>query len=180
MKTYLDFLLESKDKGIIVYHLSDELSHLKRCDFRLEYSKNENLFGHAIYFSTSSGIHSMFGKYMCKYLIYPDEPILNMNEKLSQKNAKKLIEEFNTMFKSDISFDILDRINCYGDLFEEMGGNYWEDNKYFKTFIQEHMGYNSFKYYQNSLTDFIHRKGDYGLTYGIYNPKNIKFVDGPL
>jgi hypothetical protein len=184
MISYSDFLLETKkEKGIIVYHLSDELSHLKRCDFRLDLASDVALFGKAIYFSTSlnirlTGSDKYFG---CKYLIYPDEPMLNMNDKLSQKNAKILLDDFNTMFKTNVRKDILDRVYCYGDFFEQAGGSLWEiNNKYFKPFIQEHLGFNSFKYYQTEYTDFRHSKGDYGICYGLYNPKSIKFVDGPF
>jgi hypothetical protein len=36
------------------------------------------------------------------------------------------------------------------------------------------------KYFGDYHTDFINQKGDYGTCYGLYNTKNIKFIDGPF
>ena len=179
MKNYLEFITEKRDNGIIVYHRSDNLKHMLDCDFKLEYSADNNLFGRAIYFSTSPNInHEYFGKYICKFSIIPDEPILNMNIKISKEHANNLLNEYNTMFKTNIEFDFEFDIISYGDFFDNVGVD-WK-TKYFQTFIQKHLGFNSFKYYQNFDTDFVSKRTVYGSCYGIYNPKNIKFIDGPL
>ena len=41
MKTFTEFLLEAKGKSkgkVIAYHLSNQLEHMLRADFRMEYS----------------------------------------------------------------------------------------------------------------------------------------------
>lgn len=65
-------------------------------------------------------------------------------------------------------------------LFGEISDSYnWGYNKHYQKFIKE-LGYNSLKYYSDYHTDFVNQKGDYGTSYGIYNTKSIKFIDGPF
>ena len=83
-------LYENFTSGIIVYHRSDELSHMERADFDLNKSDAEfSIFGQAVYFSSSASMSKSLGKYICKFEIKLDEPVLDMNEsiKLDRKSV---------------------------------------------------------------------------------------------
>jgi hypothetical protein len=198
MLSYNQFLLESKNsKEIIVYHVSDSLEHMLKADFRLEYSKDASLFGKAIYFSTSLNIlyspSSEKKIYKCKFSIIPEEPILDLNKEISVQEANKLLKDFISLFKIQKSSEYkLHEYNFkdgyfhkggmvqYGEFFEKIAKlTWWDYNKFFKGFIQN-LGFNSFKHYQTAWTDFSEKITDYGTAYGLYGPKNIKYIDGPF
>jgi len=192
MLSFENFLLESKEKGIICYHVSNKLNHMLNSDFKLEYADDFSLFGHAIYFSSSPNIvyfPSNGGKkYVCKFSIILEEPILDMNKEISIDEANTLLHDFlsiskikdktlnSYMFKHNFENGVQ-----YGEFFVKIASlTRWDYNKHFRKFIQNYMGFNSFKYYQNDWTDFQTELGDYGTAYGLYNPKNIKYLDGPF
>jgi len=192
MKTYKEFLFESKTKEIICYHISDDLEHMENCDFKLEKANDLALLGTAIYFSSTSQIEfrPMYATgrcYCCKFSIILDEPVLDMNKEITTQESNKLLKDFNTMFKindpklNDYNFDNdFDGSVQYGEFFGMISElKDWDYNKYYRQFIQKHLGYNSFQYFQNSYTDFRTEEGDYGRSYGLYDKKNIKFLDGP-
>lgn len=193
MLSYNQFLLESKNsKEIIVYHVSASLDHMLKADFRLEYAREVALFGKAIYFSTSPDIYykplSENKNYKCKFSILPEEPMLDLNSKISVLEANNMLKDFISWFKIDDV--ILDKYRFnknfktylqYGDFFEKIASLCsWDFNKHFDTFIQKYLGFNSFKHYQTGWTDFSQQKTDYGTAYGLYSPKNIKYIDGPF
>jgi len=184
--SYKDFLSENikSTEPIIVYHISASLDHMLKSDFRLEYADDVSLFGHAIYFSSSPDIiyrPKSEGKwYCCKFSIRLDEPVLDMNKEIPYYEANQLLKDFNILYKTGIRYKWRENIQ-YGDFFGKITEmSLWEHNVHFRNFIQKHLGYNSFKYYQSSWTDFLTKKGDYGTSYGLYNPKNIKYIDGPF
>jgi len=195
MLSYNQFLLESKNsKEIIVYHVSDSLEHMLKADFRLEFSKDASLFGKAIYFSTSPNIYYKPSSdkkiYKCKFSIIPEEPLLDLNKEMLVDEADKLLEDFISLFKIQKSSEYkiheykfnrnFDNSVQYGEFFEKIAKlTWWDYNKFFKDFIQN-LGYNSFKHYQTGWTDFSDEEGDYGSAYGLYSPKNIKYIDGPF
>lgn len=168
---------------IICYHRSNSLEHMMNADFSLEQANDVALFGHAIYFSESPNISQQLGKYICKFSIKLDEPVLDMNKRINGDEQQRLLDLFNKMFNLNIETDIDDKLYPnvqFGDLIGEISDTYnWDYNKYYQKFIKE-LGYNSFKYFGNYHTDFINQKGDYGTCYGLYNTKNIKFIDGPF
>lgn len=175
-------LSKAHSSEIICFHSSNDLEHMENANFSMEMSNDVALFGHAIYFSESSNV-DQFGKYLCKFSIKLDQPVLDMNKVINGREQQTLLDKFNKMFNTKIEMDIDDNLYPnvqYGDFFGEISDTYnWDYNIHYKKFIQS-LGFNSFKYFGNSHTDFIDRKGDYGLCYGIYNPNNIKFIDGPF
>ena len=176
-------LLKENNNEIICYHRSNNLDHMMNGDFSLEQANDVALFGHAIYFSDSSNISQQLGKYICKFSITLDKPILDMNKKINGIEQQKILDLFNKMFNLNIESDIDDSLYPnvqLGDLLGEISNAYnWDYNKHYHEFIKK-LGYNSFKYFSDYHTDFINQKGDYGICYGIYNVKNIKFIDGPF
>lgn len=199
MITYSEFISESKKKGIIAYHLSNQLEHMENSDFRMEYASEVALFGKAIYFSSSPNIRYQpmnEGKktYCCKFEITLDEPVLDMNRLIPVYEGDRLLKDFLALvedkdernpevykfrgYKFGNNFDETVQV---GQVFEVITGKCnWELNKYYDFFINKWLGYKSFKYFQNSWTDYETEKGDYGISYGLYNPKSIRFVDGPF
>ena len=170
-----------KNKGIICYHRSDDYEHMVKGEFSLEYSNDVALFGHAIYFAESPNISQQLGKYICKFSIKTQSPVLNMNDEMSAESANLLLKKFNKISNAKIGYDFDDEFGKiqYGEFFNEISGYMWNYNSFYKQFIKS-LGYNSFKYFGNYHTDFLYNKGDYGLCYGIYNEKDIEFVDGPF
>lgn len=181
-KTYTEFLLESKTNEIIVYHKSNSLEHMLECDFKLEKASDRSIFGQAIYFSSSPNTY--WGKYNCSFSITLDEPILDLNKEISLSEANKTLRLFIEILSLNSRFRFNQKVQI-GQVFEKVNDLCFEDHiydgsKHFRSFIQDYLKYNSFKYYQNSMTDYVLEEGEFGTAYGIYNPKNIKFVDGPL
>jgi len=179
-------LYENFAKGIIVYHRSDELSHMERADFDLSKSDDEfSIFGQAVYFSSSPSMSKALGKYICKFEIQLEDPILDMNESITLAEADKMLADFNKMFKTDYEIDFTEGYEDdmqYGQFFLEINDlDEWEPrpNTHFKDFIHS-LGYKSFKHFTTYDSDFRTDEGDYGTVYGIYNTRNIKFVDGPF
>jgi len=168
---------------IICYHRGNSLEHMMKADFSLEQANDVALFGHAIYFSESPNISQQLGKYICKFSIKLDEPVLDMNKRINGAEQQKLLDLFNKMFNLNVKSDIDDKLYPnvqFGDLLGEISDTYnWDYNKFYQKFIKE-LGYNSLKYFGDYHTDFINEKGDYGTCYGLYNTKNIKFIDGPF
>ena len=135
MLSFQNFLLESKDKGIICYHVSNNLDHMLKSDFRLEYADDLSLFGHAIYFSSSPNISyfplSGGKKYICKFSITLEEPVLNMNKEISFSEANTLLHDFISMskienrklelynFENDYDYRDDDNVQ-YGSFFEKI------------------------------------------------------------
>jgi len=184
MKTkFNQFLNESKNSGIICYHRSNDYEHMERAEFTLEFSNDVTMFGRAIYFAESAGISQEFGKYMCKFEIKLQEPVLNMNDEITSEYANELLVKFNDMFnlKIDYDYDLLYEDGMqYGNFFCEINDLYnWDYAIHYQKFIQS-LGFNSFKYFCTYHTDFREDEGDYGTCYGLYNRKDIKFVDGPF
>ena len=201
MKTFTEFLLEAKGKSkgkVIAYHLSNQLEHMLRADFRMEYSSEYSIFGKAIYFSSSPDIQYApmnEGKktYCCKFEITLEEPLLDMNRLIPIFEADRLLKDFKAIMEDkDKSLYLKGLLNYsfekeYDDTIQ-MGeflyridsfGN--EDlTKHYDYFIHKYLQYNSFQYFQNSFTDYMTEKGDYGISYGVYDKKNIKFIDGPF
>lgn len=176
-------LLKENINEVICYHRSNYLEHMINSDFSLEQAHDVALFGHAIYFADSPNISQQLGKYICKFSIKLENPILDLNKKINGNEQQKLLDLFNKMFNLNIESDIDDQLYPniqFGDLFGEISETYdWDYNKFYQKFIKE-LGYNSFKYFTNYHTDFVNQKGDYGSCYGIYNTNNIKFIDGPF
>ena len=201
MKTFTEFLLEAKgkEKGkVIAYHLSNQLEHMLQADFRMEYSSDYSIFGKAIYFSSSPDIQYApmnEGKkpYCCKFEITLEEPILDMNRLIPVFEADRLLKDFKSIMEDKHESLYLRGLLNYtfkkeyddtiqmGEFFERVG-SFGNDGltKYYHYFIHNYLGYNSFQYFQNSYTDYVTEKGDYGISYGVYNKKNIKFLDGPF
>lgn len=187
LKNYDEFLLEKESNEIICYHRSSSLEHMLAGDFHLSKAKDESIFGHAIYFSSSPDITTYFGKYLCKFSIKLDEPVLNMNKKISRYETNILLKDFNNMFKTNIKYNFQNDFYDfkggvqYGQFFDIISEYERTDyNKNFRNFIQNYMKFNSFKYYQNEWTDYMMEKCDYGTAYGLYDNKNIKYMDGPF
>lgn len=171
-----------KNNGIICFHRSNEFEHMENGSFSTAKNDAIALFGPAIYFAQSHSISQQLGKYICKFSIQLKTPVLDMNKEVSNDYANQLLVKFNEMFKTDIVFDFNNEYDNvqYGEFFVEIAEAYnWDYNIYFPTFIKS-LGFNSFKYFCNYHTDFINEKGDYGLSYGIYDPSDIKFLDGPF
>lgn len=192
-----EFILESKDSvAVVCYHKSNEYRHMVNADFKLERSSSTSHFGRAIYFSEQPNIGEFFGKYSCKFSIKMDKPILNLNKRLTNKGIDDLIKLYNKSYNKKIEKDFLFfRDNQFGEFFESIrnmrmsnminSGIDWksEDNSTFGDFIKNKLGFNSFKYLGNKMTDFVTdltTDDCYGWNYGIYNPKNIKFLNGPF
>jgi len=198
MKTFTEFLLEAKgkEKGkVIAYHLSNQLEHMLRADFRMEYSGDYSIFGKAIYFSSSPNIQYApmnEGKktYCCKFEITLEDPLLDMNRLISVFEADKLIKDFRIILQDKNVENLQGLIYHFeseygdtiqmGEFFEKIISINYELGKYFDYFIHKYLQYNSFQYFQNSFTDYMTEKGDYGISYGVYDKKNIKFLDGPF
>lgn len=169
--------------SIICYHRSNELEHMIKSDFSPEMGQDVSLFGPAIYFSESPNISSQLGKYICKFSIELDEPILDMNMEIDALVQKKIADTFNSLSKNSFETGIDDKLYPgiqFGDVLVEIAEQFnWDYNRFFPPLIQS-FGYKSFKYYSNYHTDFVNKNGDFGLCYGLYNTKSIKFVDGPF
>jgi len=178
-----NILKENHGEKIICYHRSNELEHMIKGNFNLELSDDVALFGNAIYFSESPNIAQQFGKYICKFEITLDKPVLDLNAIVDGKMQQKIVDKFNSLSNNNFETDIDDKLYPnvqFGDVLMEISDEYdWDFNKYYKQLIQS-FGYNSFKYFCNYHTDFINERGDYGLCYGLYNSKNIKYIDGPF
>jgi len=167
---------------ITVYHASHSLDHLERAKFDMSMASDGSLFGRAIYFSSSGNIRSsMFGKYLCKFKIRLDKPVLDMNTEITNQEAYTLLDRFNKQFNTNIQVDFDTNYDgmMYGWFFEELNGRDWEHTPRYFEFIRA-LGFQSFMYCQDGLTDFVDTCGDYGRVYGLYNTKNIKFIDGPF
>lgn len=185
----------NNQKEIIVFHRSNSLEHMKNNQFDLEYSDKEySIFGRALYFASSGQISNQLGKYLCKFKIKLDKPILNLNKIITNKQANNLLKLFNQKYNTKIDYynkQMGESINTfdfnenydgiqYGEFFLELQDILKpQPNQYYEDFIRNVLKYNSFVHYGSYGTDFITEKGDYGLVYGIYNPKDIKFVEGP-
>jgi len=184
MKTrFNQFINENRKEGIICYHRSNDYEHMVNGEFTLEHSNDVTMFGQAIYFAESPNISQNFGEYICKFEIKLQEPVLDMNSEITSEYANQLVTKFNEMSKLKISYDfniLYDDGIQFGDFFSELNELYnWDYSIHYQKFIQS-LGFNSFKYFCTYHTDFRHTRGDYGLCYGIYNPNDIKFVDGPF
>lgn len=200
MITYSEFILENKkEKGILAYHFSNQLNHMLKGDFRMEYASEIALFGKAIYFSSSPMIryapmNSGPKTYCCSFKIHLDEPILDMNRIIPIYEGNRILRDFYQLVEDrneenpilyklrgyNLEQDFEDTIQIgevFGMITEKCS---WDLNKHYDFFIRKWLGYNSFKYFQNSLTDFEPERGDYGISYGVYNPKSIQYVDGPF
>lgn len=171
------------NKEIICFHRSSDLDHMIKSEFNLKYAEEMSIFGHAIYFSDSPNISPQLGKYICKFSIKLNEPVLDLNKKINVIGQQNFVKLFNKFFNLNIELDYDDKLYPniqLGDLFLEISQNYsLEYNKFYKDFIQK-LGYNSFKYFGDYHTDFVNKLGDYRNCYGIYDTKNIKFIDGPF
>lgn len=178
-----EYLNEASSKQITCYHRSNSFEHMERGDFNLENANEVALFGPALYFSESASISPQLGKYVCKFSIKLDTPILNMNQAIKGADQQKIVDLFNKLSKQNFTTDIDDKMYPnvqIGDIFNEISDQYhWDYNIHFPAMIKE-LGYNSFIYFQNYHSDFINQKGDYGIAYGIYSPSKIKFIDGPF
>lgn len=178
-------LYENFSRGITVYHRSDELSHMEKADFDLSKSDDEySIFGQAIYFSSSPSMTKALGKFVCKFEIQADEPVLDMNDSITLDQASNMLSDFNKMFNTEYIIDFTENYEDtmqYGEFFLELNDldERPRPNTHFKDFIQS-MGYKSFKHFTTYDSDFRTDEGDYGTVYGLYNTKNIKFVDGPF
>jgi hypothetical protein len=183
LRAFIKEVLEEKlSKEIICYHRSNSFEHMMDGDFSIEKSSDTALFGPAIYFAQSPNISSQLGKYICKFAIKLDAPVLDMNSAITASEANQLLAKFNDMFGLNIFYDYSDMGDLvqYGEFFEYINDEFnWEHNKHYTKFIHS-LGYKSFIYYGNYHTDFLDFKGDYGLCYGIYNPSSIRFIDGPF
>lgn len=204
MITFTQFLLENKSKSkgkVIAYHLSNQLDHMLKADFRMEYSGEYSIFGKAIYFSSTPNIQYApmnEGKktYCCKFEITLEEPLLDMNREIPIFEANRLLKDFNEIMEDKNSnFSHKEGYNLQrynfesefdetvqmGEFFETiMNRGDYHLGIYFDFFIRKYLQYNSFQYFQNSFTDYIPERGDYGISYGVYDKKNIKFLDGPF
>ena len=185
-------ILESKKLNkVIVYHFSNQLKHMLNSDFDIGHSRNTSIFGKAIYFSSSPDIKFLpmnAGKktFCCKFELTLEEPLLDMNRLIPVYEANRLLKDFKIIvenkepnkiydyFNYDFEKNFLETIQM-GEFFDKI-----YITKYFDFFIHKYLGYNSFQYFQNSRTDYITQKGDYGISYGVYDKKNIKYVDGPF
>jgi hypothetical protein len=176
-------LSELNSGEIICYHRSNSVEHMMAGDFRMDYADDVALFGHAIYFSESPNISQQHGKYLCKFGIKLQGPVLDMNTRIDGQQQQQLQDKFNEMFSLDIDTDINDLLYPnvqIGDFFDEISDQYdWDLNKHYHKFIRS-LGYNSFRYFGDYHTDFVNKKGDYGSCYGVYEPKDIRFIDGPF
>ena len=200
MITFTEFLLEAKGKKkLYVYHLSNQLDHMLKADFRMEYSSEHSIFGKAIYFSSSPDIQYSpmnEGKktYCCKFELNLEEPVLDMNRDIPLFEANRLLKDFNEIMEDKISklphklYDLeryrfekdYDESVQMGQFFEKIMSTDYSLCKYFDFFIRKYLQYNSFQYFQNSHTDYVTERGNYGISYGVYDKKNVKFVDGPF
>jgi hypothetical protein len=107
-----------------------------------------------------------------------------MNKVISLNESNKTIKFFIDSLPLTSRFKFSDKVQ-FGQIFEKLAelsvnDHVYDYSKHFRFFIQDFLGYNSFKYYQNQMTDYVLEEEGYGTSYGIYNPKNIKFIDGPL
>jgi len=200
-KKYEQFLLESESKNkVIAYHLSNQLEHMLKADFRMEYSSEDSIFGKAIYFSSTPNIryypmNEGRKTFCCKFEITLEEPLLDMNRDIPIFEANRLLKDFNEIMEdTNPNFLHKDGYNLQrynfesefdetvqmGEFFETIMNHGDDLGKYFHFFIRKYLQYNSFQYFQNSHTDYITERGDYGISYGVYDKKNIKFLDGPF
>jgi len=177
MKTLLEKLNEIE--GITVYHASDDIYHMKNSDFHLDKMDDFALFGAAMYFSSSPSFnHFQFGKYLGRFKIKVEEPCMDMNQQIDFNTFNDLLKRFNRLAKLKKPFEMeYEEGIQIGEIFDRIAEKYnWDYNKYFPSIIKSY-GCNSFKYYMGYYTDFITELGDYGICYGIYDNKNIEFVD---
>jgi hypothetical protein len=195
MITSINEFAKQQAKRIQVYHRSNNLDHLTTADFILDFHDDEySIFGQAIYFASSPNITNQLGKYLAKYSIVLEEPTLDMNKSMTNKQANTLLKKFVDTYKTEINYynkELSEQSTTYDFSNDYDGVQYGEfflelqeimkvlPNKYYKNFIQS-MGYKSFKHYCDYGTNFITEKGDYGYCYGIYKKEDVKFVDGPF
>jgi hypothetical protein len=167
-----------------------------KADFKMDHSSDISIFGRAIYFSSSPDIrfYPMRGGkkiYTCKFEITLEEPLLDMNREIPVFEANRLLNDFRIILENknptylrelqnyNFESEFKDTIQM-GEFFDTIYTRHVESSKYFDYFIHNYLKYNSFQYFQNSLTDYITEKEDYGISYGVYDKKNIKFIDGPF
>lgn len=193
---YSEYIKENNNEWIIVYHRSN-FEHDYNTKFDLSKSDDEySVFGKAFYFASSGNISSQLGKTLHKFKIRLEKPTLNLNDEISNDEANKLLERFLNKYKLKINYwdkendiddkdtyDFNDDYNGvqYGEFFLQIqdivdNGNS-TPNVYYYDFIRNELGYNSFKHFSDYGTNFITEKGDYGYTYGIYNPDDIIFIE---
>ena len=165
--------------GIICYHRSSSFEHMENGDLTIENADERALFGHALYFSSSSDTSQQLGKYIGKYSIKLQEPCLDLNKEISAIEQQELVDRFNKISNSNFETDIDDKLYPnvqFGDILVEIADEYnWDCNKYFKELIESY-GYKSFKYFGDYHTDFRHKIGDYGYCYGVYNNDDVQFI----
>lgn len=173
------------------YHRSDKESNLE--ELKLEFSNDEtNVFGKAIYFSSSPDTTYQFGKYLGKYRIKLNNP-LNLNIQITPEYANVLLKKFINKYKIEISYydrELGETVNNYdfseqyddlqyGDFFLELQYLFFDSdgNKYFYDFIKNVLKFNSFYHYSDYGTNFINEIGDYGFCYGIYDENDIELLE---
>jgi hypothetical protein len=88
LKTLNEAYIKKNPKEIICFHQSNDAEHMMRGDFSLEKASGNGLFGSAIYFSESSDMSQQLGKYLCKFSIILDEPVLDMNMPIDESVQK--------------------------------------------------------------------------------------------
>lgn len=161
----------AEDEGIMVYHRGNS-NNIGR---DLETASSVAPFGDAMYFSDNNNIKANSGDFFCTYSIKLAEPSLNMNEEISEELAQNLLQRYNEMFNSNLVFDFTGDIQV-GEFFETLDElTDYQINLNMKNFIQS-FGIKSFYYFQDSNSYFQDRKGLYGISYGIYDPADVKFI----
>ena len=105
------------NNSIVCYHRSDSLEHMENNQFSLEFSNSEDsIFGRALYFAQSPNISNQLGKYLCKFKIKLDKPILNLNKEIAPMEANKLLSLFNNKFNTKIDYynkDLVENVQHY-------------------------------------------------------------------
>lgn len=158
--------------GILVYHRGNP-NNVGR---DLETVSSVAPFGNAMYFSDSNNIKLNPSDFLCTYSIKLAEPSLNMNEEISEELAQKLLERYNEMFNANLTFDFEGDIQV-GEFFEILDDLVpYEINLNMKQFIQS-FGIKSFYYFQDSNSYFQDRKGNFGISYGVYDPADVQFIN---
>lgn len=190
-------LFESAGKKVEVYHRSNDLKHMLSGRFDLSKANDEySIFGRAIYFASSADALPLeLGEYCCKFSIRLAEPVLDMNAEITFDDANRMLKDFNKKYGTtikyydkesaedktsyDFSKDYEGKVQ-YGEFFLELQDILSpQPNKFFDRVIRG-LGYNSFKHFATFGTDFITQQGDYGFVYGVYDDKDVKFLDGPF
>ena len=145
---------ESFNTGTICYHRSNDYKHMEKCDFSIDMTNDVALFGPAIYFSETPDTWQGLGKYLCKFEIRMEEPVLDMNKKIeTEQELINLFDKFNKMFNLNIEYNEVDfddlsgRFDVqYGEFFGNISERFnWDYNMHYSKFIQS-LGYNSFKF----------------------------------